>query len=68
LHRGGIERTALADAYSPTWMVDTRLERLVENGFLARDGDSYRLTEKGRSLIRSFGQFRAVFKHERRAP
>jgi hypothetical protein len=66
LHRGSIETAALAEAYSPTWMVDTRLDRLVENGFLARDGDGYRLTEKGRSLIGTFGRLRAIFKHERR--
>jgi predicted transcriptional regulator len=47
-------------------MVETRLERLVENGFLARAGDGYELTEKGRRLIGTFGTLRAVFKHERR--
>ncbi len=67
LHRGSIESAALAEAYSPSWMVDTRLIRLIENGFLARDGDRYRLTEKGRSLIGTFGRLRAIFKHERRA-
>lgn len=67
LYRGGIETAALAEAYSPTWMVETRLDRLVENGFLVRAGDGYRLTEKGRGLIGTFGRLRAVFKHARRA-
>ena len=67
LYRGSIETDALAEAYSPSWMVETRLSRLVENGFLARDGDGYRLTEKGRGLIGTFGRLRAIFKHERRA-
>lgn len=66
LHRGSIETAALAEAYSPTWMVDIRLDRLVENGFLVCDGDAYRLTEKGRSLIGTFGRLRAIFKHARR--
>ena len=39
----------------------------VENGYLVRTGDGYRLTEKGRGLIGTFGRLRAVFKHERRA-
>ena len=67
LHRGTIETAALADAYSPTWMVEMRLVRLVENGFLVRAGDGYRLTEKGRNLINTFTRLRAIFKHERRA-
>ena len=66
LYRGGIEEDALAEAYSPTWMVETRLDRLVENGFLVRTDDGYRLTEKGRGLIGTFGRLRAIFKHERR--
>src|SRR5215216_1842768 len=48
LHRGSIDTATLAEAYSPTWMVDVRLERLAENGFLSRTTDGYRLTEKGR--------------------
>ena len=66
LHRGSIDTAALAEAYSPTWMVETRLERLIENGFLVRAGDGYRLTEKGRGLIGTFGRLRAIFKHARR--
>jgi hypothetical protein len=66
LYRGGIETAALAEAYSPSWMVEVRLSRLVENGFLTRAGDGYRLTEKGRGLIGTFGRLRAIFKHERR--
>ena len=66
LYRGGIEEDALAEAYSPTWMVESRLDRLVENGFLVRTDDGYRLTEKGRGLIGTFGRLRAIFKHERR--
>ena len=68
LYRGGIEEAALAEAYSPTWMVEVRLSRLVENGFLVRAGDGYQLTEKGRRLMSTFGRLRAIFKHERRAP
>ena len=67
LHRGSIETAALAEAYSPAWMVEVRLDRLVENGFLARDGEAYHMTEKGRGLIGTFGKLRAIFKHERRA-
>ena len=67
LYRSPIPTSALGDVYSPAWMVESRMERLVENGFLVRDGETYRLTEKGRSLIGTFGRLRAIFKHERRA-
>lgn len=67
LFRGSVETAALAEAYSPTWMVEMRLDRLVENGFLVRVGEGYQLTEKGRSLIGTFGRLRSIFKHERRA-
>jgi len=67
LYRGSIETEALAEAYSPAWMVDTRLERLADNGFLAREAGGYRLTEKGRGLMRTFGRLRALFNHAPRA-
>jgi phosphate/sulfate permease len=63
LYRGSIESDALAEAYSPAWMVDTRLERLAENGFLDRTSDGYRLTEKGLSLMRTFERLRRIFNH-----
>jgi hypothetical protein len=63
LHRGAVDSEALAEAYSPAWMVDTRLERLAENGFLDRTDGGYRLTEKGRGLIRTFGKLRRLFNH-----
>ena len=66
LYRGPIETATLAETYSPTWMVDTRFARLVDNGFLARAGDRYVLTDKGLKLIGTFGRLRAIFKHERR--
>lgn len=68
LYRGSIDTTALAQAYSPTWMVDTRIERLADNDFLTRTPDGYRLTEKGRSLMRTFGRLRRLFNHAPREP
>ena len=70
LYRGSIETEALAEAYSPAWMVDTRLERLADNGFVAREAggsSGYRLTEKGRGLMRTFGRLRRLFNHAPRA-
>jgi hypothetical protein len=63
LHRGSIESEALAEAYSPAWMVDTRLERLADNAFLTRDGEGYRVTERGRKMMQSFRRLRGFFKH-----
>jgi hypothetical protein len=63
LHKGSIEREALAEAYSPAWMVDTRLERLVDNGFLNRTEAGYRLTDKGRGLMETFKKLRRLFNH-----
>ena len=65
LHRGGIESEALAEAYSPAWMVETRLERLADNDFLIRDGDRYRVTKRGLKMMRTFGRLRAFFRHDR---
>src|SRR5215208_5484357 len=67
LYRGSIETEALAEAYSPAWMVDTRLERLADNGFVVREAGGYRLTDKGRGLMRTFGRLRALFNHAPRA-
>lgn len=68
LYRGSVETAALAESYSPRWMVELRLDRLVENGFLVRTDEGYHLTEKGHNLIRTFGKLRAIFKHPHRAP
>jgi predicted RecB family nuclease len=65
LYRGSIETEALAEAYSPAWMVETRLERLADNNFLIRDGDRYRVTERGLKMMRTFGRLRACFRHDR---
>jgi hypothetical protein len=63
LYRGSIEVSALAEAYSPTWMVDTRLERLADNEFLARTGDGYRVTERGLKMLQTFRRLRHFFRH-----
>jgi hypothetical protein len=63
LHRGSIDRSALAEAYSPAWMVDSRVERLFDNDFLTRTESGFRLTEKGRKLIRTFTRLRGLFNH-----
>jgi hypothetical protein len=63
LHRGSIDTEALAEAYSPAWMVDSRLERLAANDFVARTDAGYRLTEKGRNLMRTFERLRRLFNH-----
>src|SRR5262245_20390870 len=68
LHRGSIDTETLAEAYSPAWMVDSRLERLADNDFLERTGDDYRVTEKGRGLMRTFGRLRRFFNHAPREP
>ena len=63
LHRGSIDARTLAEAYSPAWMVDSRVQRLVDNGFLVQDDSTYRLTEKGRGMIQTFGRLRRAFNH-----
>jgi len=44
-------------------MVDSRLERLAANDFVARTDAGYRLTEKGRNLMRTFERLRRLFNH-----
>jgi len=67
LFRSPIDRSALAETYSPAWMVDSRMVRLIENGFLVKTERGYEITEKGRSLIASFTRLRAVFNHPPRS-
>lgn len=64
LSRGSAEQSALAEFYSAAQMVDVRVQRLVDNGFLTPDGESYRLTEKARRLIASFDRLRRFFGHD----
>ena len=68
LYRGSIDTATLAEAYSPTWMVDVRIDRLVDNGFLERTAAGFRLTEKGRNLMQTFGRLRRLFNHAPREP
>src|SRR5215211_4529751 len=68
LYRGSIDTATLAEAYSPAWMVDTRIERLADNDFLVRTANGYRLTEKGHNLMQTFGKLRRLFNHAPREP
>jgi hypothetical protein len=63
LHRGSIDTATLAEAYSPAWMVDSRLDRLATNDFVTPTPAGYRLTEKGRGLMRTFSRLRRLFNH-----
>jgi hypothetical protein len=63
LYRGSIGIATLEEAYSPAWMVDSRVERLVNNGFLTQLDGTFRLTEKARKMIRTFTRLRALFNH-----
>ena len=68
LHKGGVAAADVPKLYSPAWMVDIRLGRLTDNGFLIPTDGSYRLTPKARRLIAAFGRLRAFFGHARRSP
>lgn len=74
LRRGRASVEQMRELYSPGWMVETRLARLEEHGFISRSsisndirsGDRFQVTPKGLGMIRTFGRLRAFFGHDRR--
>lgn len=63
-----IDRTPMSlhqvsERYSTEFMVGTRLERLVSDGYLTQDGDEYTLTPRACGLLRVFGALRGFFRH-----
>lgn len=67
LRRGRADLDEIRALYSPAWMVQTRLERLRANGFIAPTADDRLVvTAKGRRMIRTFGRLRRFFGHGRR--
>ena len=52
--------------YEPAGMVERRVERLVAAGLLEPDGSSYRVSARGRRLVRLFLACRRFFRHPER--
>jgi hypothetical protein len=63
LWRGSARLDALRELYSPAWMVESRIERLVSSGFVVQAGSDFRVTAKGLHMIQTFGRFRRFFRH-----
>ncbi len=64
LCEGPVESAALARVYDPDEMVRLRLDRLVKNGFIARQDRRLSVTEKGMQYHRAFTSLRAFFGHQ----
>jgi hypothetical protein len=56
--RGDLERH-----YSPTTIVATRIERLMQAGYVKHRGNELALTTRGRQFVRIFRLFQGVFGH-----
>lgn len=63
LRRGPISASALTSAYDPPGMVRLRLERLIKQGFLVREGERFAVTASGRRLHRAFATLQRFFRH-----
>ena len=66
LRRGAVDASALAGAYDPRGMVKLRLDRLIKNGFIAREAERLVVTPRGMQLHRTFSALRGFFGHELR--
>jgi hypothetical protein len=66
LRRGRARVDTMRESYSPTWMVDSRLERLHKSGLVAEGADRLQVTAKGLRMILTFGRLRAFFGHGQR--
>jgi hypothetical protein len=64
LRRGAVEVSALTSTYDPRGMVKLRLDRLIKNGLIGREGDRLIVTSKGMWLHRVFGALRRFFAHD----
>jgi len=63
LRRGSARLEAMRELYSPTWMVNSRMERLVSGDLIVKTDRGYRVTPKGLQMIQTFGRLRTFFRH-----
>ncbi len=64
LRRGRARVDAMRELYSPSWMVNSRLDRLRQSGFVVPDANGrFVVTPKGLRMIRTFGRLREFFNH-----
>ncbi len=63
---GRLSAEAIERRYSPTYMVDSRLAKLEDNGFLARGADGFATTPKAARTMALFGRLRRLFRHPER--
>jgi len=68
LRAGPRSEVDLAKAYTTDFMVETRLERLIRDGFLVPVGSGYGLTRKSRVVLRAFNTLSSFFRHTPSAP
>ena len=64
---GSLSDGSVEDRYSPEEMVDSRIVKLLANGFLVDGVDGYVLTPKGQRTLRLFQRLRRTFRHPERA-
>lgn len=63
---GPLSDDAIEDCYSPDGMVDSRIVKLLANGFLVEEADGYALTAKGHRTLGFFQRLRRTFRHPER--
>lgn len=66
LRRGPISSSSLTSAYDPRGMVSLRLERLIKQGFIVREGEHLAITATGMRLNQAFDRLQRFFRHSPR--
>jgi hypothetical protein len=64
LRKGAIEVSALSNRYEPRGMVQLRLERLLKQQLVTRDGERIVVTAAGRRVLKTSAALRRFFRHE----
>ena len=57
---GGLTREELVERYRLEWMVDRRLDTMVENGYLTRQSGGFALTPRGLQVAHVFRMIKKV--------
>ncbi len=63
LRAGDLSAAEIDALYGSTGMVARRVERLLAVGLLEPDGGSYRVSPRGRRLVRTFAVLKRFFRH-----
>jgi len=68
VNQAPVSAEQIVQRYSTEFMVESRLDRLVTDGYLRPDGGSYSLTPRAEFVLNSFNILRSFFRHPQQPP